>query len=108
MGAYGVYGESAVVPAFAVAPYPGSLSPVEGTAIWMQYVTEEQDLAAGAMEITSGKGVSLVFDPVAGPYLEKIAEAAAPGATIFEYGALSLTLTPFPLFQVLGKIVVII
>ncbi len=168
MGAYGVYGESAVVPAFAVAPYPGHLSPVEGTAIWMQYltafgaliefgrikkddrvlitagsssvalaavqiirsvgamaivatrgagkksflleagadhviVTDDQDLAAGVMEITSGKGVSMVFDPVAGPYLEKVAEAAAPGATIFAYGALSPTPTPFPLFQVLGK-----
>ena len=39
MGTYGVYGESAVVPAYAVAHYPGSLSPVEGAAIWMQYLT---------------------------------------------------------------------
>ena len=37
-------------------------------------VTEEVDLAENAMAITSGKGVSLVFDPVAGPLLEKLAE----------------------------------
>ncbi len=39
MGQYGVYGESAIVPASAVAHYPENLSPVEGTAIWMQYLT---------------------------------------------------------------------
>jgi NADPH2:quinone reductase len=168
MGAYGVYGESAIVPAYAVARYPDSLSPVEGTAIWMQYltafgaliefgqiqkdtfvlitagsssvalaaiqtakstgavtiattrgadkksflkdagadhvvVTEEEDLAERVMAITAGKGVSLVFDPVAGPLLEKLADAAAPGARIFEYGALSPAPTTFPLFSALAK-----
>ena len=39
IGTYGVYGESAVVPAYAVAQYPDNLSPVEGAAIWMQYLT---------------------------------------------------------------------
>lgn len=36
---YGIYGESAIVPAHAVAAYPASLSPAEGTSIWMQYLT---------------------------------------------------------------------
>ena len=168
MGTYGVYGESAVVPAHAVAHYPDSLSPVEGAAIWMQYltafgaliefgqlqkdasvlitagsssvalaaiqitksagafaiavtrgavkksfimgagadhviVTEEEDLVESVMAITSGKGVSLVFDPIAGPLLGKLAEAAAPGASIFEYGALSTSPTTFPLFSALAK-----
>jgi NADPH:quinone reductase-like Zn-dependent oxidoreductase len=168
MGTYGVYGESAVVPAHAVAHYPGNLSPVEGASIWMQYltafgaliefgqlqkdafvlitagsssvalaaiqiaksagalsiattrgagkkpflmgagadhviVTEEVDLAEKVMAITSGKGVSLVFDPVAGPLLGKLADAAAPGASIFEYGALSASPTTFPLFSALAK-----
>jgi len=168
MGTYGVYGESAVVPAYAVAHYPENRSPVEGAAIWMQYltafgalvefghlnkddsvlitaasssvglaaiqiaksvgalaivatrgpgkksfladvgadhviVTDEEDLVERAMDITSGKGVSMVFDPVAGPLLGKLAEAAASGATIFEYGALSPSPTTFPLFPVLGK-----
>ncbi len=39
MGKYGVYGESAIVPAYAVASYPENLSAVEGAAIWMQYLT---------------------------------------------------------------------
>jgi NADPH:quinone reductase-like Zn-dependent oxidoreductase len=168
MGTYGVYGETAVVPAYAVAQYPESLSPVEGAAIWMQYLTaygaliefgqlqkgasvlitassssvglaaiqiarsagalviatsrgagkksallgagadhviatDEEDLVERVMAITSGKGVNLVFDPVAGPLLGTLAEAAAPGATIFEYGALSPAPATFPLFPALAK-----
>ena len=168
VGAYGVYGESAIVPAYAVARYPEKLSPVEGTAIWMPYLTafgalieygrlqknqtvlitaasssvglaaiqitksvgataiaitrgtdkksfllgvgadhvivsDEQDLVENVMAITSGKGADLAFDPVAGPMLEQLAGAAAPGATIFEYGALSTAATSFPLFAALAK-----
>jgi NADPH:quinone reductase-like Zn-dependent oxidoreductase len=36
---YGTYGESAIAPASAVAHYPETLSPTEGTAIWMAYIT---------------------------------------------------------------------
>ncbi len=39
MGEHGVYGESAIVPSYAVAHYPDNLSPAEGAAIWMQYLT---------------------------------------------------------------------
>ncbi len=39
MGQYGVYGESAIVPAYAAAKYPDTLSANEGAAIWMQYMT---------------------------------------------------------------------
>ena len=39
MNEHGVYGESAVVPAHAVAPYPTSLSPAEGASVWMPYMT---------------------------------------------------------------------
>lgn len=168
MTQYGVYGQSAIVPAHAVARYPETLSPVEGAAIWMQYmtaygalieygrlqegasvlitagsssvglaaiqiaksagavavattrgadkkqflldagadhviVTDEADLAEQTMAITNGRGADILFDPVAGPFLEKLAQAAAPGATIFEYGALSPAPTPFPLLDALGK-----
>jgi NADPH:quinone reductase-like Zn-dependent oxidoreductase len=168
MTQYGVYGQSAIVPDYAVARYPDSLSAVEGAAIWMQYmtaygalieygklkkeasvlitagsssvglaaiqivksvgalavattrgadkkqflldagadhviVTDEADLAAQTQAITGGKGANIIFDPVAGPFLEKLAQAAAPGATIFEYGALSPAPTPFPLLDALGK-----
>lgn len=36
---YGVAGDSAIVPAMHVAKYPENLSPEEGAAIWMQYLT---------------------------------------------------------------------
>jgi len=168
IGKYGVYGESAIVPAYAVAGYPEKLSAVEGAAIWMQYltafgalieygqlkkndsvlitaasssvglaaiqitkaagaqaiattrgadkkqflldaganhviVTDEEDLAKKVMTITSGKGANVIFDPIGGPILEELAEAASLGATIFEYGALSPEPTPFPLFASLAK-----
>jgi NADPH:quinone reductase-like Zn-dependent oxidoreductase len=151
-----------------VAHYPETLSPVEGAAIWMQYmtaygalveygkltakdvvlitaasssvglaaiqitksigatavattrgegkkqalidagadhviVTDREDMGERMKTITGGKGARIIFDPVAGPFLEKLAQAAAPGATIFEYGALSMAPTPFPLFDALQK-----
>ncbi|HEX9758589.1 MAG TPA: zinc-dependent alcohol dehydrogenase family protein [Nitrospiria bacterium] len=168
IGKYGVYGESAIVPDYAVARYPDNLTAVEGTSIWMQYLTafgaliefgqlkkgdpvlitaasssvglaaiqitkaagalaiattrgpdkkqfllnagadhvivsDEEDLAKRVMTVTANTGARIVFDPVAGPFLEKLAEAAAPGGIIFEYGALSPEPTAFPLFPVLGK-----
>ena len=65
--------------------------------------TEEEDLVARVREITGGKGARVIFDPVAGPFLEKLAAAAAPGGIIFEYGSLAMKPTPFPLLAALGK-----
>ncbi|MCB8884089.1 zinc-dependent alcohol dehydrogenase family protein [Acidisoma cellulosilytica] len=36
---YGVYGEAAIVPSFAVVKHPSSLSFPEAASIWMQYLT---------------------------------------------------------------------
>ena len=66
--------------------------------------TEEEDYAARVAEITAGKGARITFDPVGGPFLDKLAEGAARGGIIFEYGWLSLQPTPFPLFAALGKV----
>jgi NADPH:quinone reductase-like Zn-dependent oxidoreductase len=65
--------------------------------------TEEEDIVARVKEITGGKGARVIFDPVAGPYLEKLGAAAAVGGIIFEYGALSMQPTPFPLFAAIVK-----
>lgn len=65
--------------------------------------TEEQDLVAEVNRITGGKGARVVFDPVGGPTLAKLAEATAQGGIIFQYGALSPEPTPLPLFTLLGK-----
>lgn len=66
-------------------------------------VTEEEDLSSRVKDITAGKGARLIFDPVAGPFVEKLAQAASQYGIIFEYGALSLESTPFPFFHALRK-----
>ncbi len=165
---HGVYGESATVPAEIVLAYPTALSPIEGAALWMQYLTaygaladygsldsadtvvitaasssvgiaaiqtakacgarviastrgsakkaalldhgadhvvasEEENLSSRVMEITSGEGARIIFDPVAGPMLAELAAAAAPYGTIFEYGALHSGETVYPLMPMLAK-----
>ena len=65
--------------------------------------TEEENYEARISEITGGKGVRLTFDPVAGPFLEKLAAAATPGGIVFQYGLLSGQPTPFPLMSALSK-----
>lgn len=66
-------------------------------------VSEEQDVINEVNNITAGKGVSIVFDPVGGPMLETLAQVTAKHGIIFQYGALSPEPTPFPLFTVLAK-----
>lgn len=66
-------------------------------------VTGEEALADSVMEITEGAGASIVFDPVVGPSLAKLADAAAPRAMIFLYGALAPGDAVFPLFPALPK-----
>jgi NADPH:quinone reductase-like Zn-dependent oxidoreductase len=66
-------------------------------------VSDEEDYVARVQEISHGQGTRLTFDPVAGPFVEKLAAAAAPGGILFVYDALSLAPTPFPLLAALGK-----
>jgi NADPH:quinone reductase-like Zn-dependent oxidoreductase len=165
---YGVYGDTAIVPAFAVAKHPATLSWVEAAAVWIQYATaygalieiaglkaddtllipaasssvgiaaiqiarligatpvaltrssskrkalldagaahviatQEQDLVAETKKLTQGKGPRIVFDPVGGPTVAKLAAAMAEGGTLILYGALSTETTPLPLMDVLSK-----
>jgi len=65
--------------------------------------TDCQNLLTEVMDITSGKGVELVFDPIGGPIVNELAEAAAQNGRIIEYGALDSEATPFPLFTALAK-----
>ncbi|MDP9292646.1 MAG: zinc-dependent alcohol dehydrogenase family protein [Verrucomicrobiota bacterium] len=65
--------------------------------------TEEEDLVAEVKKLTGGKGARVVFDPVAGPTLNKLAAATAQQGIIFQYGALSTEPTPLPLMDVIGK-----
>ena len=63
--------------------------------------TDNEDLVARVKDITGGKGARIIFDPVAGPFIEKLAMAAAYNGILIEYGALSTALTPLPLFAAL-------
>jgi NADPH:quinone reductase-like Zn-dependent oxidoreductase len=54
------------------------------------------------MEITGNNGARIIFDPVGGPGVEKLVQAAAFEGIIFEYGGLSMQPTPFPMIA-LGK-----
>lgn len=167
MNDYSVYGEEAIVPAYACTHRPKGLDAVQSAAVWMPYltafgalvdiaqirqdeaviipaasssvglaaiqialmqgaipiattrgpdkvdalkaagathvITDEQDLAAEVDEITRGLGARVVFDPVAGPKVETLAQATGPSGTIFLYGALAGTATPFPLMPALQK-----
>jgi NADPH:quinone reductase-like Zn-dependent oxidoreductase len=58
--------------------------------------TEEEDLPKKVAEYTDGKGARIIFDPVAGPYAETLAQAAGQNSTYFVYGGLSMQPTPFP------------
>lgn len=66
-------------------------------------VTDEEPLASRVATITDGKGFRLALDPIAGPGLAALAEAAGQEATIVEYGQLSNAPAPFPLLAVLRK-----
>ena len=158
---YGVYGEVAVVPAYAVVKRPKGLTAIEAAAVWMAYltaygalidiakvgkgdavvitassssvglaaiqivnsvgaisiattrtdakasalkaagaahvvVTGEQDLVASINTITNGKGARIVFDPIGGQGVDKLAQAMSPGGTLIIYGGLSMEPTMFP------------
>lgn len=65
--------------------------------------TEEQDLVAEVLKITSGKGANVVYDPVGGPTFAKLIAACAPGARVIIYGALSQEPTTLPLLDLITK-----
>jgi NADPH:quinone reductase-like Zn-dependent oxidoreductase len=66
-------------------------------------VTEEQDIATEIMQITANRGARIVFDPVGGPQVVKLAQAMAHDGILFVYGALSPEPTPFPTLVALIK-----
>ncbi|HEY1724251.1 MAG TPA: zinc-dependent alcohol dehydrogenase family protein [Steroidobacteraceae bacterium] len=58
--------------------------------------TAESDVVAEVRRITGGKGARVAFDPVGGPFIEKLAECLAEEGILFVYGGLSGQPTPFP------------
>jgi NADPH:quinone reductase-like Zn-dependent oxidoreductase len=66
-------------------------------------VTDEENLEEKVKSYTGGRGADMIFDPVAGPMLLELAKCAAFHGKIFEYGALSLQKTSYPLYEALKK-----
>ncbi|MBV8115791.1 MAG: zinc-dependent alcohol dehydrogenase family protein [Silvibacterium sp.] len=91
--------------AVSIATTRGSAKRKELITLGAKHViaTDEEDVAARVNEITGGKGARVIFDPVGGPFVDKLAQATAQGGIIFEYGWLSLQPTPFPLLPALAK-----
>ncbi len=58
--------------------------------------TQEADLIAEVKRITAGRGARIVFDPVGGPEVDTLAQAAAEEGVIIIYGGLSGQATPYP------------
>jgi len=87
--------------ATAIAVTRTSAKRAELIALGAQHViaSQEEDYVARIKEITGGLGVRLTFDPVGGPFIQKLAAASAQGGIIFEYGLLSGEVTPFPLAE---------
>ncbi|MHC4045469.1 zinc-dependent alcohol dehydrogenase family protein [Bradyrhizobium sp. 23AC] len=69
--------------------------------------SDEEDIAARLAEIAGSNGVRVVLDAVGGPAFEPLTAAMAPGGILIEYGGLSPEPTPFPLFNVLTKSLVL-
>jgi NADPH:quinone reductase-like Zn-dependent oxidoreductase len=87
----------------AVTRTPAKRQPLHDGGADHVIVIGEEDLVARIAAITAGKGFRLALDPIAGPGLAALAEAAGQEATIFEYGQLSRDPTPFPLLPALRK-----
>jgi NADPH:quinone reductase-like Zn-dependent oxidoreductase len=58
--------------------------------------TAECDVVAEVMRISGGKGARVAFDPVGGPFIEKLADSLAEEGILFVYGGLSGQPTPYP------------
>jgi NADPH:quinone reductase-like Zn-dependent oxidoreductase len=65
--------------------------------------TKEQDILVETRQITGGKGVEVVFDPVAGPGFAQLVEVAATGSNVVIYGALGGATATFPVLPLLGR-----
>ncbi|WP_324682855.1 zinc-dependent alcohol dehydrogenase family protein [Bibersteinia trehalosi] len=65
--------------------------------------TKEDDITAKLLEITQGKGVNMVFDPVGGKEAAAIINAMAQDGNYIIYGALSHDDIAVPVFPILGK-----
>ncbi|WP_197379428.1 zinc-dependent alcohol dehydrogenase family protein [Mycolicibacterium mengxianglii] len=65
--------------------------------------TQDEDITERLDELTGGVGVQVIFDPVGGPILTRLVEAAAAYANVIIYGALDDEPTQLPVLPLIGK-----
>jgi NADPH:quinone reductase-like Zn-dependent oxidoreductase len=70
-------------------------------------VSAEEDLEGRLKQIAGAEGVRVVLDAIGGPIFEPLTAAMSRGGLLLEYGGLSAEPTPFPLFTVLAKSLVL-
>jgi NADPH:quinone reductase-like Zn-dependent oxidoreductase len=66
-------------------------------------VTGDGDWASQILELTSGKGARVAFDPVGGPDFPGLLSATAKAGTVVAYGALSPEVTPLPIMTLADR-----
>lgn len=66
-----------------------------------------EPLADAIMRITGGRGVRVVFDPVAGPFMADYLDALADDARIFVYGLLSGAPTQLDIVRLVRKAAIV-
>lgn len=66
-------------------------------------ITKEENVEKRLLELSNGKGVSFVYDPVAGAFCNEYLEALSRGAVIIIYGLLDPNPTLFPLVPLIRK-----
>lgn len=66
-------------------------------------VADQEDMVERVNTITKGRGAAIVFDPISGPYLEKLADIVAPEGLIVEYGWLAAGTPTFPVVPAIVK-----
>ncbi|MBW7968278.1 zinc-dependent alcohol dehydrogenase family protein [Bradyrhizobium sp. BR 10289] len=69
--------------------------------------SDEEDIGGRLAEVAGPNGLRVVFDAVGGPAFEPLTAAMSRGGILIEYGGLSPAPTPFPLFNVLTKSLVL-
>jgi NADPH:quinone reductase-like Zn-dependent oxidoreductase len=65
--------------------------------------TEEVDFVQEVTRLTDGKGARVAFDPVGGTNFPKLISALAFQGILYIYGALSETVTPVPVLEMIAK-----
>ncbi|MEM9797332.1 MAG: zinc-dependent alcohol dehydrogenase family protein [Pseudomonadota bacterium] len=82
---------------------PGKVEALKDAGAHHVIVTDEEDLADRAREITEGRGVDLVCDAIGGPMVQALAAATADGGRIVLMGLQSGEIPKMPFYDLLGR-----